>query len=289
METIGLSQATKDYLREITTLDVRAVEYYFDDSGGKVVAYDYLNPSQYPNLEQYRVVKLWDLRHYSQKGSGYEKKIRLVANEIEYYEKIPLLKVERINETYVRFWKWYGEQAQLQRENRFETLNFILGLNNFFICLSDEGNFEPNTHGLEPRFLQHLHDAIMLKHSTLKRLIQEIKAIAPPVATSTEAKQEKKGGRTNDPYNAKVKATFLDMVIDDGIIIIQKEIYRNNDERFAHYANTLKGKFGLVVSAGTLENNWGKRLNIKEKTLLRELLITQNLKHLAVKVITVEK
>jgi hypothetical protein len=130
---------------------------------------------------------------------------------------------------------------------------------------------------------------VNMKYKIVYDCLQDPFFEQPPVATSTEVKQEKKAGRTKDPYNAKVKATFLDMVIDDGIIIIQKEIYRNNDEIFAHYANTLKDKFGLVVSAGTLENNWGKQLNIKEKTSLRELLITQNLKHLAVKVITVEK
>jgi hypothetical protein len=106
-----------------------------------------------------------------------------------------------------------------------------------------------------------------------------------PVATSTNANQGKnKGDSGKDPYNANVKAKFLDMVIEDGIIKV--EIYRNNDEKFASYANILRDEFGLVVSAGTLENNWNKGLKKKEVYQLRKLLITQQMKHLAVKLAT---
>lgn len=188
----SLPKNVEDYLRELTTLDVRAVDYYFDDSRGErgeIVAYDWLNPLQHPNLPRYRVVALWDLRHYDEKSSDYEEQIRGIAAKIIYSQKVQLLKdFEGINGNYLRFWKWYGEQCKLKKENRFDTFNFILGLPSFFVCHSNEKKFAPNTHSLAPRFLHNLHDAAMLKHGTLKRMIQEIKAIAPPVTTSTGSK-----------------------------------------------------------------------------------------------------
>ena len=122
-----------------------------------------------------------------------------------------------------------------------------------------------------------------------RKVIEEAKAIlstiAPPVATSTDTNQRKKVGRSKDPYNAKVKAKFLDMIIEAGGIV-PVETYQNNGEKFTHYSTVLEERFGLVVMAGTLENNWGKPLIEKEKKLLRELFIAQRLNQLAVKVAT---
>lgn len=99
-----------------------------------------------------------------------------------------------------------------------------------------------------------------------------------------QVKKQSKGGRTKDPYNAKVKAKFLDMIIEAGIV--ENSTCRNNNEKFAHYAKVLQNDYGLVVSAGTLENNWNKPLNDDEKKQLRALFIAQNLRHLAVKIAT---
>ena len=104
------------------------------------------------------------------------------------------------------------------------------------------------------------------------------------MATSTEAKQEKKGGRTNDPYNAKVKAKFLEMLIDAGEI--EKKTYQNNDKKFTDYATVLNERFGLVVKAGTLENNWNKPLDEKQQKQLRDLFKDQGFRNLAVKAAT---
>lgn len=121
-----------------------------------------------------------------------------------------------------------------------------------------------------------------------QKVIEEAKAmrstIAPPVATSTEANQEKKGGRTNDPYNAKVKAKFLEMLIDAGEI--EKKTYQNNDKKFTDYATVLNERFGLVVKAGTLENNWNKPLDEKQQKQLRDLFKDQGFRNLAVKAAT---
>jgi hypothetical protein len=280
----SLPKNIEDYLRELTTLDVRAVDYYFDDSrgeGGEIVAHDRLNPLQHPNLPRYRIVTLWDLRHYDEKSSGYKRQIRELSAKIIDSQKVQLLtNFERISEKYLRFWKWYAAQHEAYRKGKFNTFEFILGLSDFFNCESNAKEFAPNTHSLAPRFLHNLHDAAMLKHGTLKRMIQEIKAIAPPVATSTDVK----GVQEKDPYNAKVKAKFLDMVIEAGII--KDGTYRNNNEKFTHYANILKSEYGLVVNAGTLENNWYRQLNGNEKAVLRALFLAQDLKKLAVKVAT---
>ncbi|HAK77674.1 MAG TPA: hypothetical protein DCM71_12365 [Runella sp.] len=105
------------------------------------------------------------------------------------------------------------------------------------------------------------------------------------VAASNDANQEKKKtGQTKDPYNAKVKAKFLSEIIDAGIV--ENSTCRNNNEKFAHYAKVLQNDYGLVVSAGTLENNWNKPLNDDEKKQLRVLFVAQNLRHLAVKIAT---
>ena len=103
------------------------------------------------------------------------------------------------------------------------------------------------------------------------------------VAASTDTNQ-KKTGRTKDPCNAKVKAKFLSEIIDAGIV--ENSTCRNNNEKFAHYAKVLQSDYGLVVNAGTLENNWNKPLNDDEKRQLRELFIAQNLRRLAVKIAT---
>ena len=119
-----------------------------------------------------------------------------------------------------------------------------------------------------------------------------VQMLIPPVATSTpplepvrEQNEEKKGGRTRDPYNAKIKVKFLSMIIDNKLEIVKNSTYRDNDEKFADYAKILKDNYGLVVSAGTLENNWNKELNEKEKKQLRELFRAQNLTQLAVKIV----
>ena len=117
---------------------------------------------------------------------------------------------------------------------------------------------------------------------------KEKTALSPSSDISTDV-DKKEGGRTKDPYNAKVKAKFLAIVIDEGKtknIPTVTKIYRNNDEKFADYAKVLEAEFGLVVKAGTLENNWNKPLNDDEKRQLRELFIAQNLRHLAVKMAT---
>lgn len=110
-----------------------------------------------------------------------------------------------------------------------------------------------------------------------------VQMLTPPMATSTDTNEGKKGGRTRDLYNAKIKAKFLSMVIDDGIV--KNSTYRNNDEKFADYAKVLRDNYGLVVYPRTLENNWNKLLNEKEKKQLRELFIAQNLRKLALKVV----
>lgn len=100
----------------------------------------------------------------------------------------------------------------------------------------------------------------------------------------TSVDEKGKRGSKKDPYNAKIKAKFLEMVIDAKRV--ENKTFRNNDEKFAHYAKVLQDDYGLVVSAGTLENNWSKSLDNNEGKQLRELFIAQNLKHLAVKIVT---
>ena len=79
-----------------------------------------------------------------------------------------LRKLTRINTKYRKFWKWYDEQAKLEREGTFFAPSFMLQINAFF---SFNGGFEPNTLDLEPKFLRNLHDAVMCRHQMLERLI----------------------------------------------------------------------------------------------------------------------
>ncbi|WP_428657690.1 hypothetical protein [Runella sp.] len=108
--------------------------------------------------------------------------------------------------------------------------------------------------------------------------------IPPPLNNSTDANQEdNKGDRKKDPYNAKVKAKFFELTIDRFDNRILKESYKNNDDKFEAYAKAMNEHFALSLAAGTLENNWGKGLNKREKDQVVKLLKEYKQNDLAVK------
>lgn len=126
--------------------------------------------------------------------------------------------------------------------------------------------------------------AIYPDHRKQERIKIKAMLLPPPAEAAPVVEGKAKTGRNKDPYNAKIKAKFFDMVIENDATIMGKKIYQNNEEKFAAYANTMHESFGMVVEPGTLKNNWNKNLNEPEKKLLRELLITQNYRNLAVTV-----
>ena len=116
------------------------------------------------------------------------------------------------------------------------------------------------------------------------RFLEYLEKPAPPAETAPVGENKPKTKRKTDPYNAKIKAKFFDMVIEKDATIMGKKTYQNNNEKFKDYAKTMLESFGLVVKPGTLENNWNKTLNEPEKKYLRELLITHNYRDLALTV-----
>lgn len=124
------------------------------------------------------------------------------------------------------------------------------------------------------------------QHTDSREYVSAVIEPAPPPVVE-EKKMPK--GRTKDSYNTKIKAKFFKMVIEYDTTIIGTKLYKNNDEKFTDYANSMRELFGLVVNHGTLENNWprpSKPLDKGEKKLLRELLIAHNYKDLAVTIAT---
>ena len=98
-----------------------------------------------------------------------------------------------------------------------------------------------------------------------------------PAPTSTIVKE---------PYNAKIKVHFFEMVIDRRDDTVRKYRYKDNKEKFAAYALALEKHFGLIVKGGTLENNWNKGLNEVEQRQLRKLLMSFGYRDLALEVAT---
>ena len=115
------------------------------------------------------------------------------------------------------------------------------------------------------------------------RFLEYLEQPTPP-GVGAPVVEGKPNTNRKDPYNAKIKAKFFDMIIEKDATIMGKKTYQNNNEKFKDYANTMRESFGLVVKPGTLENNWNKTLNEPEKKYLRELLITHNYRGLALTV-----
>lgn len=185
--------------------------------------------------------------------------------------KNSLSKQTEISKAYPFLRDWVNEGRTLEEEPRNAWEKYL--------CLANEAN-EASTN---LKVLKSYCEAALWFIHSSKNIVENWEGVK--VTTSTDANKEKKGGRTKDPYNAKVKAKFLDMIIGAGIV--KDSTHRNNNEKYSHYVNVLR-EFGLVVSAGTLENNWNKPLDGKEEKLLRDLLICQNFKHLAVKIATLQ-
>ncbi|AEI49715.1 hypothetical protein [Runella slithyformis] len=105
---------------------------------------------------------------------------------------------------------------------------------------------------------------------------------APPITPLKEVKNSKGGKK--DPYNAKVKATFFCWAINEfDKTVLDPNQYKNNDEKFRAYSKAMNENFSLLIASGTLENNWCKRLNEREKTQVVKLLKEYKLNSLAVK------
>ena len=104
----------------------------------------------------------------------------------------------------------------------------------------------------------------------------------PTTKDGVEVVKDRRKNTVAEKYNAKVKAEFLKTL--DGSVT--KEKYQNDGERFEAYAQELEIKYSLVVSAGTLKNNWNKELSDLEKKKVRELLKLFGFKELALKLAT---
>lgn len=125
--------------------------------------------------------------------------------------------------------------------------------------------------------------SIITPHIGILGTVQPITQGVSSSATETDQKRKGKLGRGKDSYNAKVKAKFFELAIGKFDSVVLNYPYKNNDEKFEAYAKAMYEHFGLSLAAGTLENNWRKTLNEREKRQVTKLLKEHKLMDLAVK------
>lgn len=178
-------------------------------------------------------------------------------------------KQTEISKAYPLLRDWVNEGRTLEEEPRNAWEKYL--------CLANEANeASTNLKALK----SYCEAALWFIHSS-KNIVEKWES--EKITTSTDANEERKRGRTKDPYNAKVKAKFFEVVIHRFDSEVLSSYYQNNDEKFGAYSKAMQERLGLTLAAGTMENNWNKKLTDKEKAQVVKLLKEYKQSDLAVK------
>lgn len=137
-------------------------------------------------------------------------------------------------------------------------------------------------------FTPSLAESHIFKYCSIRR--KTIEAARQPYLSEEASKPPPK---PKNLYNAKIKAIFFESAISKVDDKILNYPYENNNKKYTAYANALQKHFGLIVTAGTLENNYKgmdklsekiKSLNKTENDKLRKLFKRFGFDDLALKV-----